>query len=268
MSDSWPAYSRLREESPVHYIEKYDCWALARFEDVWEALLNHEVFTAIQGVSPGQILLHEPVPPTFMTMDLPEHRRYRSLIGQDYTRKTVAGYEGKIRALTREILAPLLTAGAFDVYADLANRVATLFIGGLIGIPRDEIEPLRALVSRFFHREFEQVGTSEKNAKVGALLNQQIAAIVTRRRLRHPPSAPPLAIVRSRHSQVPGRFARIPRGAHHSRRASRGSGALPRRAQRLPPRIRRVSLRVSRGSDCLRAAQWRDRRAVTVFIGD
>ena len=33
--DPKPFYVRLRDESPVHYDERYDCWYLSRFEDVW-----------------------------------------------------------------------------------------------------------------------------------------------------------------------------------------------------------------------------------------
>ena len=32
--DPFPVYKRLREESPVHYIEAFDSWALSRFEDI------------------------------------------------------------------------------------------------------------------------------------------------------------------------------------------------------------------------------------------
>ncbi|MGE4649438.1 MAG: cytochrome P450, partial [Myxococcota bacterium] len=35
--DPFPVYARLRAESPVHYLERFDCWALSRFEDIWNA---------------------------------------------------------------------------------------------------------------------------------------------------------------------------------------------------------------------------------------
>ncbi len=35
-------YKRLRSEKPVYYLEKYDAWALSRFEDVWNASLDAE----------------------------------------------------------------------------------------------------------------------------------------------------------------------------------------------------------------------------------
>ncbi len=29
--DPHPVYRRLRKESPVHYVEEFDCWALSTF---------------------------------------------------------------------------------------------------------------------------------------------------------------------------------------------------------------------------------------------
>lgn len=182
MSDPRPIYARLRAESPVHRLEKYDAWALSRFDDVWNALLEPKIFTATQGVSPGQILLGEPFPPTFMTMDAPEHRRHRSIIGAAYAKRSIDAAIPKIRALAREILLPLLEQGGFEVYADYANRVATIVIGDMLGIERERIEPLRGLVDRFFHREPGQVGTSAANAQVGEEMGGELAGIVAERR--------------------------------------------------------------------------------------
>jgi hypothetical protein len=39
MADPHPIYKRLRDEAPAYFIEKYDAWALSRFEDVWNASL-------------------------------------------------------------------------------------------------------------------------------------------------------------------------------------------------------------------------------------
>ena len=49
--DPFTVYARLRAESPVHYVEKYDTWALALFEDVWNAGQNPELYP-----SPGPTL--------------------------------------------------------------------------------------------------------------------------------------------------------------------------------------------------------------------
>ena len=37
LDDPYPVYKKLRDESPVHYIEEYNCWFLSRFDVAWDA---------------------------------------------------------------------------------------------------------------------------------------------------------------------------------------------------------------------------------------
>lgn len=182
MLDPWPVYAALRREKPVYYIEKYDCWALARFEDIWNASLDHEAFSAAEGTSPPQILLREPSPRTFLTMDLPEHRRHRALIAKRYTRPAMAALEPSVRELVRETLLPLLGRGTFDVYADLANRVATVVTAGLLGIDRDEALEFRSWIDGFFHRDPRQQGTNDGNLAHGERIAAYLGGLVERGR--------------------------------------------------------------------------------------
>ena len=38
MADPSAIYRELRDVSPVHRLDRYDAWALSRFEDVWQVL--------------------------------------------------------------------------------------------------------------------------------------------------------------------------------------------------------------------------------------
>ena len=180
MKDPTELYKALRKEDGPHYMEKYNAWALARFEDVWAASLNQdENITFTAGQSPGQVLLGEIVPHTFMTMDSPEHRKWRSLIRHSYTPEGVAKEVDRIRALVREILEPLLKKGEFDIYADLANRVTTINGGHNIGLPAKDAEKWRELIDGVLHREKGQVGgVSEKNGtsfgELFGILNEKV----------------------------------------------------------------------------------------------
>ena len=54
MKDPHPLYKRLRAEAPMYYIEKYNAWAISKFQDVWDASLNKNItFTAGQTPGPG-----------------------------------------------------------------------------------------------------------------------------------------------------------------------------------------------------------------------
>jgi cytochrome P450 len=183
MKDPHPQYARLRATGGPVFLPKYNAWALARFADVWEASAKHEkdiTFTA--GQTPEQVLLGGPVPPTFMTMDAPEHRKWRGLIREEYTPEGVQVHAERIRQLVRELLEPLLAKGEMDIYSDLANRVTCINAGYMLGLPAEDSITWRALIDGMLEREEGQIGGgSEKNqASAGQLfgyLGQYVADV-------------------------------------------------------------------------------------------
>lgn len=157
-------YKALRTEGCPHFIESRKAWALTRFDDVLKASLAERNLDYTHGQTPGQLLLGEPVPRTFMTMNGPEHRKWRGLLAQSYSAEGVAADQERLRGLVREILGPLLPKGQFDVYRDFANRIMCINAGYHLGLPRADVESVRALIDEMLHREKGQVGaTSRRN---------------------------------------------------------------------------------------------------------
>ncbi|MFO1347490.1 MAG: cytochrome P450 [Pseudomonadales bacterium] len=172
MKDPYPLYAAMRKEGKPHFMPKYNGWALARFQDIWDASSKvDDNCTFTKGQTPGQVLLGEPVPVTFMTMDAPEHRKWRGLIRHEFTPEGVREQEARLRALTKELLAPLLKKGQFDIYSELANRVTCINAGHNLGLPREDAEKWRALIDDMLHREEGQVGggSARNQAAAGEL---------------------------------------------------------------------------------------------------
>lgn len=179
MRDPWPHYAELRREAPVFYHERYDTWFLSRFEDIRASTMN-DVFSAEQGVTPEMVILKQPPPPdpVFSMLDLPRQRDYRRVFAPRYSRRSTEALETSIRRRTRAMLAPLLEAGRFDVYRDLADPVATLTIAEMIGLPMDEALELRGRIASFFAREPGQIGTTEANDADRIALLTRFAEII------------------------------------------------------------------------------------------
>jgi cytochrome P450 len=98
MRDPTELYRRMRAEGGPHYLEKYNAWALTRFDDVWKASTTFEkALDYSHGQTPGQLLLGEPAPPTFMTMNTPEHRLWRGLVRKDYAPEGVEAQRDRLR---------------------------------------------------------------------------------------------------------------------------------------------------------------------------
>jgi cytochrome P450 len=188
MRDPEPFYAAMRREDGPHWLERYDAWVLARFADVWDASTRHEAdVTWTAGATPAQVLLGDPIPRAFTTMDAPAHRKWRGVVRRDYTPEGVQAQAARLRALVREVLQPLLARGSFDAYRDYANRVFCLNSGYNLGLPREDAITWRALIDEIMHREpGQRGGGSPRNQKAAMELGGYLFAFV--QRLRADPS--------------------------------------------------------------------------------
>jgi hypothetical protein len=61
--DPHPVWRRLRDEAPLYYNEKYDFYALSRYEDVARELPNWETYRSGRGTTMDIILSGVEMPP-------------------------------------------------------------------------------------------------------------------------------------------------------------------------------------------------------------
>jgi len=91
MEDPYPIYARLRAEAPVYKLEKYDAWALSRFEDVW-TLSSDPRLSVANGTTPSQVLTKvQPVTPMLNLMDPPDHTKLRTRLRGFLLPKAIGG---------------------------------------------------------------------------------------------------------------------------------------------------------------------------------
>lgn len=165
MLDPQALYACLRAEDPVYYLAEYDAWALARFEDVWQAGSDSASFSVLRGQTPNQVLLGEPAANlTFPELDPPAHRARRRVLAHAYTREAAAADIPELRALARGVLKPLVAQGEFDAFDAYASTVSARFAGRRAGIPDEDIDLIRQLLHSAIAREPGQRGTSQANA--------------------------------------------------------------------------------------------------------
>lgn len=148
MKDPWPVYRRLRDEAPAYYMAKYDAWVLSRFEDIQQAALDREHYTATQGIATGNLLQKQLVPDSasFMSMDPPRHTEYRKAVSSLFRPSTIAkAMPAFVAARIEHHGGRLLANGSIDAVKELALPVATEVSAHVVGIP---IEDSHALVSQ------------------------------------------------------------------------------------------------------------------------
>lgn len=152
-------YRQLRREAPVYYLEDYDAWALARFEDVWEASMDGVSYSAAGGSSGDQLLSKTmPAVPMLNAMDPPDHTRLRALIRPFFMPRRLRELEPTIRKLIDTHLDALSDARQMDAVAHLGEVLAGQVACLAGGFPLEDVEALIALIRRYFERDPESRG--------------------------------------------------------------------------------------------------------------
>ena len=146
-ADPYPVWRRLREEEPLYRNERYDFYALSRFDDVATAFRDWRSYSSARGTVLEIIRSGMDVPPGFMIFeDPPVHDYHRGLVSRVFTPKKMNALESKLRDFCARSLDPHVGAGRFDFIADLGAQVPMRAIGMLLGIPEQDQTTLRDLV--------------------------------------------------------------------------------------------------------------------------
>ncbi len=143
-ADPYPMYRRLREEAPLYYNEQHDFYALSRFDDVDDALVDYQTFSSARGAILEIIKANIDIPPgTVIFEDPPIHDIHRKLLSRMFTPRKINELEPKIREFCARSLDPLIGASGFDFVADLGAQMPMRVIGMLLGVPEEDQEAAR-----------------------------------------------------------------------------------------------------------------------------
>jgi cytochrome P450 len=142
--DPHPLWKRMRDEAPLYYNEKFDFFALSRYDDVEKALVDWDTYRSGKGSTLETIMAGMEIPPGLILMeDPPIHDLHRGLLSRVFTPKAMLAIEPKVREFCARTLDPLVEAGRFDFIADLGAVMPMLTIGMLLGIPEEDQVAIR-----------------------------------------------------------------------------------------------------------------------------
>lgn len=157
-------FRELRREAPVCWHEGDvfggpGYWIVSKYHDVRMVSKNPRLFLSglgnqIQDPMPGQLENTR----SMITMDPPEHPRYRKLVSQGFTPKAVAHMEHKTRERVRGILDQIADKGECDFVTDVAAELPLQVIADLLGVPQAERHQLFDWSNRLLGSEDEEFG--------------------------------------------------------------------------------------------------------------
>lgn len=205
MEDPHPYYARLRDEAPAFFVEKYDAWALSRFEDVWMASAEPTIFSSTGGTLPGQVLTKEqPVIPILNYADPPRHTELRSIFNARFTPRAVGAMEDTIRSVAVDLLEHGAESPSFDFFDDFAMPYSTRVAADVIGVPAADMPAMVDWMQRFFGHDPDSGSMTPDGIAALEEVNSY-GAHLARDRRRRPSDAPDAINAMLAHEKASGK---------------------------------------------------------------
>jgi cytochrome P450 len=153
-ADPYPTFRRLREEAPLYHDERYDFFAVSRYDDVERGLRDWETFRSCRGGILELIQAGVELPPgTLIFEDPPTHDIHRKLLSRVFTPRRMNALEDDVRAFCARSLDPLVGTDRFDLIAELGAQMPMRTISMLLGIPEADQEAIRDRVDASLRTE-------------------------------------------------------------------------------------------------------------------
>jgi cytochrome P450 len=145
----YPTWKRLRDEAPLYFNEKYNFYALSRYEDVARELPNWATYRSGRGTTMDIIMSGIEVPPgVILFEDPPLHDLHRRVLSRVFTPRRMEEVEPLTRRYCVRALDPLVGSARFDFIEDLGAKVPMRTIGYLLGIPEEDQQQIRDKTDR------------------------------------------------------------------------------------------------------------------------
>lgn len=201
----WEQYAWLRANAPVYrHPDPYGTffWALTKYEDVKAVSRQTPLYSSYQrGVMVGEATEEELFAQRQMmlSMDPPQHERYRRLVSRGFTPKQAQLMRQRIDELAHEIVDGVASSGECDLVGDVAGRLPSGLIAELMGIPRADGERLYELTEIMHTTDRAVVSIERQMEAVGEMLGY--ADQVARDKRAHPADDIASSLV---HSEIDG----------------------------------------------------------------
>jgi cytochrome P450 len=134
----FPVYKRLRDEAPVYYNEKWDFYALSRFEDVRDAARDPETFKSFEGIDIDDTAKDQSGPGFLPDIDNPRHDQLRGIVQRSFMPRSIKLLTDDIRNVVEGLVDGFAPAGTADIAQDLAWPTPYEIFFNLLGMPHGQ----------------------------------------------------------------------------------------------------------------------------------
>lgn len=151
--DPWSNLARLRSETPVAWLSRYDCWAVSRYSDVVGAFRDYETFCSGAGVGLSDFRKEPPwrPPSIILEADPPDHTKARKVLADVMSPKNVKSMQTVFDAVADEMVGALIDRGPFDAVTSLSEAYPLKVFPDAVGVTPDDRAHLLAYGNMVFN---------------------------------------------------------------------------------------------------------------------
>jgi cholest-4-en-3-one 26-monooxygenase len=173
-------FTYLRHHAPVYRHPEPaggpGFWVITRYDDVVAINRDGQTFSSEQ--SRGGVVALDDVSASrslssegrmMLSMDAPDHTRYRSLVNRGFTPRMINMLHAPIRAMVTSILDRALEKGDCDFVTDVASELPLQVIAQMLGVPFEDRHKLFQWSNRMIGSEDPEYGVSPEEARGAAI---------------------------------------------------------------------------------------------------
>ncbi len=158
----YPIYTRLRAESPVHYLDETGCYVVSRHADVQHVLRNPDLFSSRMPTGPhsvselgrimGELAAEDEElakliegsylrgrTPVLQNADPPLHTRQRALVNRAFSPPRVKQLEDPIRDICERLVDAFIDRGEVELVHEFGVPLPLTVIALALGVPDSEL---------------------------------------------------------------------------------------------------------------------------------
>jgi hypothetical protein len=153
LDNPYPHHEAMREAGPAVWLEHYGIWAMARHQEVRDALTDWQTYCSGAGVGLSDFRKETPwrPPSIILEADPPLHTRTRAVLTRILSPAAIKVLRERLTEEAEKLADRLLARGEFDGIADLAEAYPLKVFPDSVGISEDGRENLLPYGSMVFN---------------------------------------------------------------------------------------------------------------------
>jgi cholest-4-en-3-one 26-monooxygenase len=173
-------FTHLRQQAPIYKHAEPNggpgFWVVTRYDDVVAINRDGQTFSSEQSRG-GVVAMEDAVAAAditaqgrmMLTMDAPDHTRYRSLVNRGFTPRMINMLHAPIRAMVTQILDRALEKGDCDFVTEIASELPLQVIAQMLGVPFEDRHKLFEWTNRMIGSEDPEYAVSKELVQNAAI---------------------------------------------------------------------------------------------------